>query len=84
MAAAGRYPKVSTDVVPTGAMVTDARSPFPDVSALTQRIRLATRSDGAVFTEARRACTALSGSDHSANVFLLGCAFQSGNLPWMR
>ena len=72
---------VSTDVVPTGAMVTDARSPFPEVSTLTQRIRMATRSADAVFAEARRTCTALFGSDHFANVFLLGCAFQGGNLP---
>ncbi len=72
---------VSTDVVPTGAMVTDVQAAFPDVGALTQRIRMSTRSADAVFAEARRTCRALFGSDHFANVFLLGCAFQSGNLP---
>ena len=72
---------VSTDVVPTGAMVTDARAAFPDVAALTERIRLSTRSGDAVFTAARSTCTALFGSDNFANVFLLGCAFQGGNLP---
>ena len=72
---------VSTDVVPTGAMVTDTRAAVPDAAALTDRIRLSTRSADAVFTAARRSCTALFGSDNVANVFLLGCAFQGGSLP---
>jgi indolepyruvate ferredoxin oxidoreductase len=72
---------VSTDVVPTGAMVTDARSPAPDIGALTQRIAAAAQGGDAVFIGARRISSALFGADHFANIFLLGCAYQGGNLP---
>lgn len=72
---------VSTTQVATGAMVTDSSMHFPELEALTQRIRSRTREDAAVFVDARRMSTALFGSDHFANVFLAGVACQLGALP---
>ncbi|HVT71347.1 MAG TPA: indolepyruvate ferredoxin oxidoreductase family protein, partial [Trebonia sp.] len=72
---------VSTSKVPTGAMVTDTATQFPDVGAITDTIRAATVGERAVFADARQLCARLLGSDQFANMFLTGVAFQAGALP---
>ena len=72
---------VSTSKVPTGTMVADASARFPDVDALSSRIRDVTRAAQSVFTDARRLSVMLLGSDQFANMFLTGVAFQAGALP---
>jgi indolepyruvate ferredoxin oxidoreductase len=70
---------VSTTKVPTGRMVTDTRTQFPDVDRVADGIRAATRD--AVFLDARELAENLLGDDQYANVLLAGAAYQKGALP---
>jgi indolepyruvate ferredoxin oxidoreductase len=72
---------VSTAQVATGTMVTDPGVSFPPREEVEGRIRAATRGDDAVFLDAHRLTEQLFGSDQSANVLLLGAAYQAGVLP---
>jgi indolepyruvate ferredoxin oxidoreductase len=72
---------VSMSKVPTGTMVADASAQFPDVDAISSRIREVTRAAQSVFIDARRLSVTLLGSDQFANIFLTGVAFQVGALP---
>jgi indolepyruvate ferredoxin oxidoreductase len=72
---------VSTTKVATGPMVVDPATAFPDVDAIADRIRGATRAADAVFVDARRLSVAFFGADQFANMFLAGVAFQCGTLP---
>ncbi|TYP88868.1 indolepyruvate ferredoxin oxidoreductase family protein [Blastococcus xanthinilyticus] len=72
---------VSTAQVATGAMVTHPDVSFPSQPDLQDRIRAATRGAAAVFLDAHRLTQQLFGSDQSANVLLLGAAYQAGALP---
>jgi indolepyruvate ferredoxin oxidoreductase len=72
---------VSTSKVPTGAMVTDTGTMFPDVATVTERIKDATLAAGSVFLDARYLSLTLLGSDQFANLFLTGVAYQNGTLP---
>ncbi len=72
---------VSTARTPTGAMVTDVGTPFPDTGPLISDIRRATRATEAVFIDARRTSAALFGDDQFANLILIGVAHQLGALP---
>ncbi|MGY1915582.1 indolepyruvate ferredoxin oxidoreductase family protein [Blastococcus sp. SYSU DS0973] len=72
---------VSTAQVATGAMVTDPGVTFPPPEQLADRIRTATRIGDAVFLDAHQLTQQLFGGDQSANVLLLGAAYQSGALP---
>ena len=72
---------VSTSKVPTGAMVTDTGTVFPDVATVTERIKDATLAAGSVFLDARYLSLTLLGSDQFANLFLTGVAYQNGTLP---
>lgn len=70
---------VSTSTTPTGAMVRDASVAPPDVPALVERIRGATRD--VVALDARAASLALFGDAMPANLLVLGAAYQAGALP---
>jgi len=72
---------VSTSRVPTGAMVANASARFPDVDAVSRRIKDATEAERSIFADARKLSVALLGSDQFANMFLTGAAFQAGALP---
>jgi indolepyruvate ferredoxin oxidoreductase len=72
---------VSTSKVPTGAMVTDTAVRFPDVGAITERIKETTVAARSAFVDARQLSLTLFGSDQFANLFLAGVAYQVGALP---
>lgn len=73
---------VSTAEVPTGAMVVDPDVAFPPFAQVEDRIRSATRGSEAVFLDARELTQALLGDDQTANILLVGAAYQSGLLPF--
>ena len=70
---------VSTGRVPTGAMVVDPDTAFPDVDETTGRITAAARTG--VLLDARDLAERLFGGDQYANLLLVGAAFQAGALP---
>ncbi|MEU9154195.1 indolepyruvate ferredoxin oxidoreductase family protein [Streptomyces sp. NPDC048417] len=72
---------VSTSEVPTGAMVTDPRVPFPDSTDLVGRINETTAATDNVFLDARRLAVDLFGDDQVTNILLAGAAYQAGKLP---
>ncbi|GLY42893.1 pyruvate ferredoxin/flavodoxin oxidoreductase [Amycolatopsis sp. NBRC 101858] len=72
---------VSTGKVPTGGMVSDPARTFPDLAALTGRVRESTDGERGVFFDARAVSNALFGQDQFANLLLVGAACQSGALP---
>lgn len=71
---------VSTARIATGKMVVDPTVSFPDVAEVQSRIQAVTRGDG-VFLDAQQLTQALLGTDQSANVLLVGAAYQAGALP---
>ncbi|MFZ2242578.1 MAG: indolepyruvate ferredoxin oxidoreductase family protein [Gordonia amarae] len=75
------YAIVSTSVTPTGAMVTDTHTTFPDIGTLRDRIEWAGSRPENVFVDARAELGDALGSDQLANIFLLGVAVQAGVLP---
>ncbi|RFU21968.1 indolepyruvate ferredoxin oxidoreductase family protein [Geodermatophilus marinus] len=72
---------VSTAQVPTGQMVVDTRTTFPDPGVLFRRIERAARPDAAVGLDAQAVAERLFGGDQAANILLVGAAYQSGALP---
>ncbi|MDQ6526374.1 indolepyruvate ferredoxin oxidoreductase family protein [Nocardioides sp. LHD-245] len=72
---------LSTSRVPTGRMVSDPSSAFPEIGATVERVLSRTRREHAVVVDAREAALALLGDDQYANVFLVGAAVQAGALP---
>ncbi|HCU94540.1 MAG TPA: 2-oxoacid ferredoxin oxidoreductase [Actinobacteria bacterium] len=72
---------VSTAEVPTGKMVIDTGTSFPDTAQILRRIREATRATDAVFLNARELAEVLLGDDQFANMLLTGAAYQTGALP---
>lgn len=72
---------VSTAEVPTGKMVIDTGTSFPDTAQILRRIREATRAQDAVFLNARELAEVLLGDGQFANVLLTGAAYQTGALP---
>lgn len=73
---------VSTAEVPTGAMVVDPDVSFPPFAQVEGRIRAATRGSEALFLDARELTPALLGDDQTANILLVGAAYQRGLLPF--
>ena len=71
---------ISTTEVPTGRMVVDPSSSFPDAGSLVSQIGSVTGADS-YFIDARRMSEQLFGSDQYANVLLTGVAYQLGALP---
>ena len=72
---------VSTSVTPTGKMVTDIHTQFPEIQNLVDRIQWAGAGAADVFVDARAAVSDALGDDQFANIFLLGAAVQAGALP---
>ena len=72
---------VSTTKVPTGRMVTDPGSAFPDVDEIAGQIRQAIGGRDPVLLDARRLAVTLLGTDQYANMLLVGAAYQAGALP---
>jgi indolepyruvate ferredoxin oxidoreductase len=72
---------VSTTKVPTGRMVTDPGSAFPDVDQIGAQIRQAAGGRDPVLLDARRLAVTLLGTDQYANMLLVGAAYQAGALP---
>jgi indolepyruvate ferredoxin oxidoreductase len=66
---------------PTGAMVTDIDLAYPDVNAMAAEIGRRCRRGHAFWVDAGAATQELLGSAVSANIFMLGVAFQRGVLP---
>ncbi len=72
---------VSTTKVPTGRMVTDPGSAFPDVDAIVGQIGQAAGGRDPILLDARRLAVTLLGTDQFANMLLIGAAYQAGALP---
>jgi indolepyruvate ferredoxin oxidoreductase len=75
---------VSTSIVPTGRMIVDREHEAPDAPAAMVAIEQVTRSDANFYLDGRGVATALFGDEVSANVVLLGAAWQRGVLPLSR
>jgi len=71
---------VSTTDVPTGAMVSGAAQPFPDEGRGRDAIDSATRT-GNRYLDSQALARRLFGGDQTANVLLLGVAYQDGSIP---
>jgi indolepyruvate ferredoxin oxidoreductase len=72
---------VSTTEVATGRMVSDVNAAFPPPRSLTDRIASRVQADHSVFFSAQEEAAMLFGSDQTANVMLVGAAYQLGALP---
>jgi indolepyruvate ferredoxin oxidoreductase len=67
--------------VPTGQMVTQVASAFPDVSGLTGALDRATRSAANLYLDSLHLSEALFGDHMPAGLLLLGAAYQAGLVP---
>jgi len=72
---------VSTDVVPTGRMVTGTEERHADLDAQLRSIEAVTRPGASFNLEARALAERLFGDDLPANILALGLACQRGLLP---
>jgi indolepyruvate ferredoxin oxidoreductase len=72
---------VSTSAVPTGLMVTDPTTAFPDVEETSTMILQRARTADSARADVRRLVNALFGDDQYANIFQVGMAVQAGALP---
>ena len=70
---------VSTSEVPTGGMITNPDTLFPDTNSVTRHINAAVRTQ--VLLDARGLAERLLGDDQYANMLLVGAAYQAGALP---
>ena len=71
---------VSTSIVPTGAMVSDVRVTFPEVSATLDRVTDMVGEGMMLSLDLRRYAEGLFGSEQMGNMFMLGIAVQLGSL----
>jgi indolepyruvate ferredoxin oxidoreductase len=71
----------STTEVPTGSMIAHPDRPFPDVGRLCETIDASSRQSLNRWVDAGRITRGLFGETSTANVFLLGVAYQAGALP---
>ncbi|MGE5049778.1 MAG: indolepyruvate ferredoxin oxidoreductase family protein, partial [Deltaproteobacteria bacterium] len=72
---------VSTSKVPTGQMVTQVESAFPEVTGLTRALDRATRAPENLYLDSLRISEALFGDHMPAGLLLLGAAYQAGLVP---
>jgi indolepyruvate ferredoxin oxidoreductase len=72
---------VSTSKVPTGQMVTQVQSAFPEVAGLTRALDRATRASENLYLDSLRLSEALFGDHMPAGLLLLGAAYQAGLVP---
>ena len=66
---------------PTGAMVTQPTTPYPELDLLTGRLGEVSRSEANRFPNAAAITSGLFGDALTANMFLLGVAVQAGAVP---
>ncbi len=72
---------VSTSKLPTGDMVAHVDQTYPDADRMLSAIAGATRADDNVRLDADRMADALLGTSLSANMLVLGAAYQAGGIP---
>jgi len=72
---------VSTSKVPTGQMVTQVDSVFPEIGGLTRALERSTRASRSLMIDSLRICDALFGDHMPAGLLLLGVAYQAGLVP---
>lgn len=72
---------MSTSKVPTGRMVADIHTKYPDQTLLRRRIDKATRSRDNVYIDAQQIAGVLIGDHMAGNMVVIGAAFQTGRLP---
>jgi indolepyruvate ferredoxin oxidoreductase len=72
---------LSTAEIPTGEMVTDVGTRYPDKAARVAAVAASTRRADSVILDARQATLDLFDDDQFANVLLLGMAVQAGAVP---
>src|SRR5467141_800645 len=72
---------VSTSKVPTGQMVTQVETAFPEVGSLTRALDRVTRASTNLYLDSLRISEALFGDHMPAGLLLLGAAYQAGLVP---
>ncbi|MEV4129903.1 indolepyruvate ferredoxin oxidoreductase family protein [Nocardia sp. NPDC049707] len=72
---------VSTSRVPTGAMILEPSTSFPDLESIRGLIDTKTRGADSWYADARAIAQREFGSDQFANMVLVGLAVQAGALP---
>ena len=72
---------VSTSKVPTGQMVTQVESAFPEAGSLTGALDRVTRAPTNLYLDSLRISEALFGDHMPAGLLLLGAAYQAGLVP---
>lgn len=72
---------VSTAEIPTGAMVINPQTTFPVQRSVVDQIASRTRIDTSEYVDAHRLTREIFGDDQFANIFLMGIAYQLGELP---
>ncbi len=72
---------MSTSKVPTGRMVADINTHYPDQSLLRRRIDKSTRVADNVYIDAQRIAATLIGDHMACNMIVIGAAYQTGRLP---
>ena len=72
---------VSTTIAPTGRMIGKVASHGLDLSPLRAELGKRTIADRNLFVDAAQIVTALMGNSVTANVFMVGVAYQAGFIP---
>jgi indolepyruvate ferredoxin oxidoreductase len=72
---------VSTGKAQTGKMAADRKVKFPEIGPLTRAIDNVTRKADNVFVDAQAMAEGLFADNMATNMFMVGCAYQSGALP---
>ena len=72
---------ISTSRVPTGAMIVDPATAFPELADLVALVRRFTAGEPAAAFDAARLAEALFADDLPANLIVLGAAWQAGLVP---
>ena len=71
----------STSPTSTGSMVMDSRQPYPDTAAMQAALEARARPGTARWVDGAAVTQALFGDSTTANVFVLGAAYQHGAIP---
>jgi indolepyruvate ferredoxin oxidoreductase len=72
---------VSTDRVPTGAMVVNPKLSFPKLPLFAKVIDANTVADRNLYVDAKQAAETLLGNHLATNLFVVGVAYQRGVIP---
>ncbi|MBF6620345.1 MAG: indolepyruvate ferredoxin oxidoreductase family protein [Patulibacter sp.] len=72
---------VSTDRVPTGAMVVNPKLSFPKLPLFAKVIDANTIADKNLYVDAKQAAETLLGNHLATNLFVVGVAYQRGVIP---